>query len=69
MHSATLSSKFQLSIPKSVREELNLKAGQKFSIITKGDIIMLVPQLSIEEARGMFEGDDPTGYRDRTDRY
>ncbi|GAB6041668.1 AbrB/MazE/SpoVT family DNA-binding domain-containing protein [Endothiovibrio diazotrophicus] len=43
MLSATLSSKFQLSIPKVVREELHLRAGQKFAVITKGDVISLVP--------------------------
>ena len=36
MISATLSSKFQLAIPKAVREELALEAGQKFAVITKG---------------------------------
>ena len=39
MASVTLSSKFQFSIPKAVREELNLRAGQQFAVITKGDII------------------------------
>ncbi len=33
---ATLSSKFQISIPKAVREEANWKAGQEFVFIPKG---------------------------------
>jgi len=69
MISATLSSKFQLAIPKAIRDELGLHAGQKFSIIPKGKVIELVPLLSLDEARGLLKGADPTGYRDREDRY
>ena len=65
---ATLSSKFQLSIPKAVREELHLRAGQKFAVITKGDIISLVPVPDLAEMRGILKGADTSNYRDRTDR-
>ena len=68
MVSATLSSKFQLSIPKAIREEMQLQAGQKFAIITKGDIISLVPIPELAEMRGIAKGADPSDYRDRTDR-
>ena len=69
MASATLSSKYQLSIPKSVREELALQAGQKFAVITKGDIISLIPVRPLKDMRGVFKGANPEGYRDRKDRY
>lgn len=69
MVSATLSSKFQLAIPKAMREELGIVAGQKFALIAKGPVIELVPLRSIKEARGMFKGADASGYRDRSDRY
>ncbi len=68
MISATLSSKYQLAIPKAIREELGLQAGQKFAVIAKGDVIELVPLRSLKAARGMFKRADPTGYRDRKDR-
>ena len=68
MVSATLSRKYQLVIPKAIREELGLQAGQKFAVIAKGDMIELVPLRSLKAARGMFKGADPTGYRDRKDR-
>ena len=68
MASATLSSKFQLSIPKAIREDLHLYAGQKFAIITKGDIISLIPVPELEELRGIAKGADITDYRDRNDR-
>ncbi len=69
MASTTLSSKYQLSLPKVVREELGLQAGQKFSVITKGGIIELVPLRTLESARGMLRGANPDNYRDRSDRF
>lgn len=68
MNSAKLSSKFQLAIPKDVREQMNLKAGQQFAIITKGDVIELAPIRSLKTARGSFKDSDPTNYRDEQDR-
>lgn len=69
MLAATLSSKYQLSVPKTVREELGLKAGQKFSVLIKGGVIELVPLRPIEQARGMLKGANPADYRDRTSRF
>ncbi|MCU7919837.1 MAG: AbrB/MazE/SpoVT family DNA-binding domain-containing protein [Candidatus Thiodiazotropha sp. (ex Epidulcina cf. delphinae)] len=68
MISATLSTKYQLAIPKAIREELSLQAGQKFAVIAKGGVIELVPLRTLKAARGMFKEADPTGYRDRKDR-
>lgn len=68
MQTATLSSKYQLSIPKAVRETLNLKAGQKFTVITKGNIIELVPVPSLKAMRGILKGANTANYRDRQDR-
>jgi len=68
MHTATLSSKFQLAIPKSVRDSMNLKAGQKFTVISKGNIIELVPIPSMKKMRGILKGANTEGYRDHQDR-
>jgi AbrB family looped-hinge helix DNA binding protein len=68
MTSVTLSSKFQLSIPKAIREQMHLKAGQRFAIIPKGDTIVLAPIRPLEKMRGVLKGADPSDYRDRTDR-
>ena len=64
MNSVKLSSKFQLTIPKAICDELDLKAGQQFILITKGNMIELVPVGSLKEARGSFKGCDPSNYRD-----
>ncbi len=68
MISAKLSSKFQLAIPKAIRDQLDLKAGQQFTLITKGDVIELAPIRSLTAARGSFKGCSPGDYRDRQDR-
>ncbi|MBI5444537.1 MAG: AbrB/MazE/SpoVT family DNA-binding domain-containing protein [Deltaproteobacteria bacterium] len=68
MHTATLTSKFQLCIPKAIRERLGLKAGQQFVFVTSGETIRLVPRRSIEELRGLLRGADPEPVRDRGDR-
>lgn len=52
MKSITLSSKYQIVIPKAVRERLGLKPGQKFQVLAINGQIRLVPVMSIEELRG-----------------
>ena len=68
MSTATLSSKFQLSLPKALRETMHLHAGQQFELIPMGSVIQLVPKTSIESLRGIASGANPEQYRDRTDR-
>ena len=71
MISAKLSSKYQLAIPKAIRESLNLKAGQQFSLVTIGNVIEMVPISSIKDARGSFSdcgSYDSSDYRDRLER-
>lgn len=68
-NSTTLSAKFQISIPKKVREAQGWKAGQEFVFIPKDGGVLLVPVPTIEDLRGIAKGADPTGYRDRDDRY
>jgi len=69
MASATLSSKYQIAIPKAIRAELDLQAGQQFAVIPKGSAIELVPLRSLTSARGLLRGADTTDYRDRRDRH
>lgn len=48
-----LSPKYQIVIPREVRENLGLEKGQKFAVIVKNGVISLVPVPSLEELRGM----------------
>lgn len=66
--SATLSSKFQISIPKAVREAQRWEAGQEFVFIPKGVGVLLVPVPKLAELAGIARGADKSNYRDREDR-
>lgn len=66
---ATLSSKFQISIPKSVREEQHWEAGQEFVFIPKGKGVLVMPVPELEELAGIAKGASKEGYRDRSDRF
>ena len=66
---ATLSTKFQISIPKAVRTEQHWEAGQEFVFIPKGKGVLLMPVPSLEDLKGMAKGANPSNYRDRKDRY
>lgn len=51
-----VSPKYQIVIPKPVREALGIKPGQAVQIIQYQDRIEVIPQLSIKEARGIYKG-------------
>ncbi len=56
MQIVILSTKFQVVIPKSVRETLRLKPGQKMQIIEYEGRIELIPDRDIKELRGFLKG-------------
>lgn len=69
MAATTVSSRYQVVIPKEVREQLNIKPGQKLQVIVLGGVIHLVPVLSLDELRGIAKGIDTSNIRDERDRY
>lgn len=58
MITATVSSKYQVVIPKEIREKLNIKVGQKFQILRYGERIEFIPQKSVKRMRGFLKGID-----------
>ena len=56
MQSVTISPKYQIVIPKTVREALNLRPGQKIQIIEYAGRIELIPERDIKELRGFIKG-------------
>jgi AbrB family looped-hinge helix DNA binding protein len=66
---ATLSSKFQISIPKPVRDGQNWRTGQEFVFIPKGKGVLVMPVPRLDELAGLAKGADASGYRDREDRF
>ena len=69
MSVVTLNSKYQLVIPKELRERKKWRPGQKFAFISGIDGVKLVPVPEREELAGMAKGADFGEYRDRNDRY
>jgi AbrB family looped-hinge helix DNA binding protein len=65
---ARLSTKFQISIPKSIRTARRWQAGQVFAFVPKGEGMMLVPVPELNELAGLARGAKPGDYRDRTER-
>jgi AbrB family looped-hinge helix DNA binding protein len=64
-----ISSKYQISIPKTVRERTAWRPGQKIAFIAKADGVLMVAVPEREELAGMARGANPEGYRDRNDRF
>ncbi|MBC7542433.1 MAG: AbrB/MazE/SpoVT family DNA-binding domain-containing protein [Candidatus Sericytochromatia bacterium] len=68
MAEVTVSSKFQIVIPKAIREEAGIKAGQKLVILAKGNSLHLVPKRDVAWLIGSAKGANPADYRDRSDK-
>jgi AbrB family looped-hinge helix DNA binding protein len=68
METATLSTKYQLVIPRSVRERLGLAPGTKLTVLDKGGVVYLVPVRPIRSRRGLARGTNPRGLREKKDR-
>ncbi len=56
MQTVTVSPKFQIVIPRVVRESLQLRPGQKMQVIEYAGRIELVPERSIVFLRGFLKG-------------
>ena len=66
--SVTLSRKYQIVIPKDIREALKLRPGQKLALIPSDGSIKLIPVPELEELLGLLPADAPPFERDRSDR-
>ena len=56
MQSVTVSPKYQVVIPKTIREALKLHPGQKMQIVEYAGRIELIPERDIKELRGFLKG-------------
>jgi len=68
MGEVTISSKYQIVIPREVRKQLGLKVGQKLKVVVKGRVINLVPEIPLSEMRGFLKGMDTSGIREDEER-
>jgi AbrB family looped-hinge helix DNA binding protein len=64
MTTITISPKFQIVIPKAIRELLGLRPGQKVQAIPYEDRIELIPVRRMKEMRGFLRGIETSVGRD-----
>jgi AbrB family looped-hinge helix DNA binding protein len=67
MEVTTISSKFQLVIPRKIREQFNLKPGQKVVFLPYKKTLRMVIVPSLEDAYGMLKGLDADNLREGED--
>lgn len=60
MEAVSVSPKFQVVIPRAVREALQIRPGQKVQVIQYEDRIELIPIRPVHEMRGFLKGIDTT---------
>lgn len=68
MATTTISPKFQIVIPKDVREKLRLCPQQRLQVVEKGGVITLVPEVPLKNLKGSLKGMSKTGIREKKDR-
>ena len=68
MATATISSKYQVVIPKEIRREVSIRQGQVVQVIAKGGVIALVPDQPLSELRGLMKGAAEGGVREKRER-
>ena len=64
----TISPKFQVVIPKKIREAMGLRSGQKVEIFRYNGRIEIVPVYPPEKFRGILKGRNISFERDEEDR-
>ena len=56
MDTVTVSPKYQVVIPKTVREALNLRPGQRMQVVEYNGRIEFIPERDLKELRGFLKG-------------
>ena len=68
MDTVTISSKYQIVIPRAIREKWQVRPGQKVRLIIYGKRLEIVPVRDIKEARGFLKGMSSEIEREEEDR-
>ena len=65
MQSVTVSPKYQIVIPRPVRDKLHLQPGQKVQVVEYDGRIEIIPERDITELRGFLAGINTTFAREK----
>jgi len=68
MDAVTVSPKFQVVIPRRVRERMGIRPGERLQVICFDDRIELVPLRPMSEMRGFLKGLDASFEREKDER-
>lgn len=68
MDAVTVSPKYQVVIPRSVRERMRIRPGERLQVISFDDRIELIPVRPMRSMRGFLKGLDTGFERDEEDR-
>jgi AbrB family looped-hinge helix DNA binding protein len=63
-----VSPKFQVVIPKEIRDGMDLRVGQELQVVSKGGMITLVPERPLSSLRGFAKGIRTDSLREKKDR-
>ena len=65
----TISSKFQVVIPRDIRRKLGLKPKQKLLVMEKAGILYMIPQKPLGELKGAAKSVAVEEYREKGERF
>ncbi len=65
MATVTVSPKFQVVIPKSIRDKMEIKVGQRFQLIQYEDRIEFIPLKNVKDMKGFLKGIDTNVQREK----
>jgi AbrB family looped-hinge helix DNA binding protein len=68
MSPVTVSSKYQVVIPKEARRLAHIRPGEKMLVTVKGDVITMIPDRPFKDLRGVVKGLDRDGLREKVER-
>ena len=68
MTRVTISPKFQIVIPREIRQRLRLRPGQQITLLERDGIITAIPDLPLEKFRGILKGMSRTEIREKRER-
>jgi len=67
MNIVTVSPKFQVVIPRHIRQMMDVKPGQRMKVIAYDNQVTFVPVRPLSEARGVLKGMDSYVQREEAD--
>ena len=68
MTKVTVSPKFQIVIPREIRQKLGLRPGQRITLFEQDGIIIAIPDQPLEQFRGILKSMSRTGLREKEER-